>query len=163
MFASQTLMQLTPTEFLLHGMWETERWLRHGLCLHRACYSGEREAHQNEPWHSVVAPRCLWKKAEMSVGASPPCTGRLLLPSTGWFSSLESRLALGPALAKSSGTSKVRLWKTSCLPLGSLGALSSQVRSPTAIFTLLWEDPSSPSGEGAGEWEISPTVPDRSP
>lgn len=81
-----------------------------------------------------MSPASAWS-APLRLGK----TGRLLLPSTGWSSALQSGLALEPAPANGPGPSKVRLWKTLHLPPWSLGALSSHVWSSTAVTLLCCE------------------------
>lgn len=85
------------------------------------------------------APLHLGKTGRVPVGFLPSLYRRLLLPSTGWSSSVQSGLALEPTPDNSSGPSKVRLWKTLHLPPWSLGALSSHVWSSTAVTLLCCE------------------------
>lgn len=121
-------------------MLDAEDWKKNDLCLQRACYPVEKAG--TSEW---ALPQCgqhhsIWgRQAGFLWASSLRCTGRLLLPSTGWSSSVQSGLALEPTPDNSSGPSKVRLWKTLHLPPWSLGALSSHVWSSTAVTLLCCE------------------------
>lgn len=136
MFAFQILSQITPTEFLLHWMWETERPVRLVFAFKELAIQWRRQVHQNEPCPVWSAPCCLQKTAERSTG---------LLPSLNrWVAASLNRWLLLPWIWAALGTCRGRQFrdvqdctvKTWYLPPGSLGAPSTHVWSAIAVRLL---------------------------
>lgn len=136
MFTFQILIQITPTEFLLRWMWETERPVRNiSLCLRGARYLVERANASEWALPCVVGTMLSVEDSREVYRPSPlPAQTGLLPLLTGGFSSLESGQALGPAVADSSGTSKVGLWKPGTFYLGHLEPWAA-----TYEVQLLWD------------------------
>lgn len=140
MFAFQILSQTTPTEFLPHWMWETERPVRLVFAFKELAIQWRRQVHQNETCPVWSAPCCLQKTAERSTG----------LPSLNrWVAASLNRWLLLPWIWAALGTSRGRQFqdvqdctvKTWYLPPGSLGAPSTHVWSAIAVRLLCWKRP----------------------
>lgn len=144
MFTFPILIQITPTEFLLRWMWETERPVRKiSLCLQGACYLVEKADASEWALPCVVGTMLSEEDSREVYRPSPlPAQTGLLPPSTGGFSSLESGQALGPAVADCSGTSKVGLWKPVPSTWVTWSPEQPHMKCNCCEIALPWKDPS---------------------